>query len=212
MEGKPNVAELLAEPNASRLAARIRGREIALRLHSADDRLDVTWRGEIRDGTSTCGSKSTYRPRTKVAYPRNGWLDGNLKDARTAGRVDGSPVVARQLLHRLGRPAREQSCRGRRTSLLPLAARLASPSRRNAVAEARDRRGAGKARCRYRGFLYYLERKRAHPYRPFLHYNSWYDTAYTPFALNEANCLEAIRLCGDNLIKRHGVVVEHHGL
>ena len=36
-----------------------------------------------------------------------------------------------------------------------------------------------------RAFLYYLERERAHPYRPFLHYNSWYDIAWDPFALNE---------------------------
>merc|ERR1719148_260525 len=26
-----------------------------------------------------------------------------------------------------------------------------------------------------RAFLYYLERERAHPARPMLHYNSWYD-------------------------------------
>ena len=45
-----------------------------------------------------------------------------------------------------------------------------------------------------RAFLDYLERERAHPYRPFLHYNSWYDIAWNPFALNETNCLEAIRL------------------
>ncbi|MCX6923088.1 MAG: hypothetical protein NT154_07750, partial [Verrucomicrobia bacterium] len=32
-----------------------------------------------------------------------------------------------------------------------------------------------------RAFLYYLERERAHPYRPYLHYNSWYDTAWAPF-------------------------------
>ena len=29
-----------------------------------------------------------------------------------------------------------------------------------------------------RGFLYYVERERAHPYRSFLHYNSWYDIAW----------------------------------
>jgi hypothetical protein len=59
-----------------------------------------------------------------------------------------------------------------------------------------------------RAFLYYLERERAHPYRPYLHYNSWYDTAWSPFALNETNCLEAIRLCGDRLIKPHGVIMD----
>lgn len=59
-----------------------------------------------------------------------------------------------------------------------------------------------------RAFLYYLERERAHPYRPFLHYNSWYDTAWNPFALNETNCLEAIRLCGERFIQPHGVVMD----
>ena len=59
-----------------------------------------------------------------------------------------------------------------------------------------------------RAFLYYVERERAHPYRPYLHYNSWYDTAWASFALNETNCLEAIRLCGDHLIKAHGVVMD----
>jgi hypothetical protein len=61
-----------------------------------------------------------------------------------------------------------------------------------------------------RAFLCYLERERAHPYRTYLHYNSWYDTAFStiPFALNENNCMEAIRLCGERLIKPHGVVMD----
>jgi len=59
-----------------------------------------------------------------------------------------------------------------------------------------------------RAFLCYLERERAHPYRPFLHYNSWYDIAWSPFALNETNCLEAIRICGERFIKPHGVVMD----
>jgi hypothetical protein len=59
-----------------------------------------------------------------------------------------------------------------------------------------------------RAFLYYLERERAHPYRPFLHYNSWYDTAWDPFALNESNCLEAIDAVGGALVRDRGVVVD----
>ena len=59
-----------------------------------------------------------------------------------------------------------------------------------------------------RAFLYYLERERAHPYRPFLHYNSWYDIAWHPFALNETNCLEAIRLFGDRFIKPYDVTMD----
>ncbi len=59
-----------------------------------------------------------------------------------------------------------------------------------------------------RAFLHYLERERAHPYRPFLHYNSWYDIAWDPFALNETNCLDAIRAFGEDFIKPHGVVMD----
>jgi hypothetical protein len=59
-----------------------------------------------------------------------------------------------------------------------------------------------------RGFLHYLERERAHPFRPYLHYNSWYDTAWQPFALNETNCQEAIELCGERFIKAHGVIMD----
>jgi hypothetical protein len=55
-----------------------------------------------------------------------------------------------------------------------------------------------------RAFLYYLERERAHPYRPFLHYNSWYDIAWEPFAMNETNCLDAIRTMGERYIREQG--------
>ena len=59
-----------------------------------------------------------------------------------------------------------------------------------------------------RAFLYYLERERAHPYRPFLHYNSWYDLSWQPLALNEGNCLEAIRLLGERFLKPHAVIMD----
>ena len=59
-----------------------------------------------------------------------------------------------------------------------------------------------------RAFLCYLERERAHPYRPFLHYNSWYDIAWDPFALNQTNCLAAIRDLGERFIQPLGVVMD----
>ena len=38
-----------------------------------------------------------------------------------------------------------------------------------------------------RSFLTYLERERAHPYRAFLHYNSWFDLGYRlPYTQAEA--------------------------
>jgi hypothetical protein len=68
--------------------------------------------------------------------------------------------------------------------------------------------GVAPQRQMRRAFLHYLERERAHPYRPFLHYNSWYDIAWNPFALNETNCLAAIRAFGEDFLKPHGVVMD----
>jgi len=59
-----------------------------------------------------------------------------------------------------------------------------------------------------RAFLYYLENERAHPYRPFLHYNAWYDICWNGVPLDDQACLAAIRGFGENLIKAHGVVMD----
>lgn len=55
-----------------------------------------------------------------------------------------------------------------------------------------------------RSFLGYLERERAHPYRTFLHYNSWYDIGYfTPY--NEKDCVGAIEAFGEELVRKRRV-------
>ena len=59
-----------------------------------------------------------------------------------------------------------------------------------------------------RAFLYYLERERPRPYQPFLHYNSWYDIAWVDRKMNEAQCLDVIRLFGRELIEKHGVKLD----
>jgi hypothetical protein len=55
-----------------------------------------------------------------------------------------------------------------------------------------------------RAFLYYLERERAHPYRPFLTYNSWYDIGYFT-TYDEKDCLDVIRGLGQELVAKRGV-------
>jgi hypothetical protein len=58
-----------------------------------------------------------------------------------------------------------------------------------------------------RDFLTYLERERAHPYRTFLHYNSWYDIGYfSPYSEQEA--LGVIQAFGEQLVRQRGVVLD----
>ncbi len=58
-----------------------------------------------------------------------------------------------------------------------------------------------------RGFLAYVERERAHPYRPFLHYNSWYDLGYFN-SFDEAGALGVIEAFGTELHLRRGVQLD----
>lgn len=58
-----------------------------------------------------------------------------------------------------------------------------------------------------RGFLYYVERERAHAYRTFLHYNSWYDIGYfTPY--DEKDCLKVVKAFGEELGQKRGVTMD----
>ena len=56
-----------------------------------------------------------------------------------------------------------------------------------------------------RGFLYYVERERAHPYHQVLHYNSWYDISWDDRKFDENECLNRIKVFGDSLVKKRGV-------
>jgi hypothetical protein len=61
-----------------------------------------------------------------------------------------------------------------------------------------------------RGFLSYLERRRAHPYRPFLHYNNWYNVMLSKPVerTNEGECLETIEQFGRELVRARGVKLD----
>jgi len=206
--GTPTIVELKPRPAASRFAERMPGRKIEVRLSAADGRLGVMWRAlaldqanYIRQEIEITALKEDLGLREVV------WFQQPVPDASTAGTVDGSPVVASPFflgcedpmaLNQVGVPEGGVICR------LPRDASL----RRGETLTSSFALGVAPAGQMRRAFLDYLERERAHPYRPFLHYNSWYDTAWDPFALNETNCLEAIRLCGDRLINAHGVVMD----
>ena len=58
-----------------------------------------------------------------------------------------------------------------------------------------------------RDFLAYVERERAHPYRPFLHYNSWYDLGYFS-KFNEPEALAVIAAFGAELQRKRGVELD----
>ncbi len=211
-EGGPSVSELAPDGASSSLSGRIPGRKVEIPFHSADGRFRIVWRAVARDDANY------IRQEIDLAAPRDDqnireiiWMNETISAARTAGKVDGSPIVAGSFFfgHEDPMAVNSVAATGRGD-----AARAICRLERNAVLKQGDvlRQsfvvGVTPAGQMRRAFLYYLERERAHPYRPFLHYNSWYDISWDPFALNETNCLDAIRAFGDSFINAYGVVVD----
>ena len=78
------------------------------------------------------------------------------------------------------------------------------PLRPNTTLELSSVIGTTRAGQLRRDFLAYVERERAHPYRPFLHYNSWYDLGYFS-KFNEPEALAVIAAFGEELQRKRGV-------
>lgn len=238
--GKPRVKSHRPRSGASSLAQRIPGKSIELPLRSADGQLRVVWRAIIHDDANYVRQEIDITPLLEDCVIKEVvWLNENISAARTAGQVDGSPVVAGNFFfgsedphalnranfvrQEIGARSPDDLVQGKRqrkvwpqeeANLLGTDGRVSCLLRRDALLR-RDEKltqsfvwGVAPPGQMRRAFLYYLERERAHPYRPFLHYNSWYDTAWSPFALNETNCLEAIQVCGERFIERHDVVMD----
>lgn len=203
-KGTPAVGKIIPKPQAARLAARIPGREASLPLHSADGRLAVAWRAVIHDGANYIRQEIEIRSLGGDQIIRDViWMDDGIPDATTVGRVDGSPMAAGTFFfgcedpHAVATPGRVSFRLSRN-----------APLRENETLVQSFVTGVAPAGQMRRGFLHYLERERAHPYRPFLHYNSWYDISWSGMLFDEAASLEAIALFGERFIRPHGVTMD----
>lgn len=200
LAGRPRYEEIDAVPDASRRAEGIAGRQLVADLVDDSGKLKVAWRAILRRGTSYLRQEVTLTavgadvPVTEVCLVDLA-LDGVL-----SGNTKGSPVTAGSWFFGVEHPlSTSWASIGRVRCALarPLPLRAGQSTTLSAVFGATP---AGQLR---RGFLDYLERDRARPCAPFLHYNSWYDLGYfTKF--DEAGALAVIEAFGEELVtKRH---------
>ncbi len=203
---KPAVSEVPPLAKAVRAVDRMHGRQISLPLVSADGKLAVTWRTVLRDGSNYVREELELVPTLGDVRIREILLfDEVLPGAKTAGAVDGSPVVAGNFFLGFEDPMSVNDCAGsgRVTCRLKRDATL-EKGRKLTLSFVAGVAPAGQMR---RAFLYYVERERAHPYRPFLHYNCWYDIAWHHY-FSEEECLDAVKGFGEQLIRPYGVTMD----
>lgn len=203
--GTPSFHELEERRGASRESDRLKGKEFEAVLEDEKSDLRVDYRIILRNGSHylrqivTITASNRDLPITDVRL-----IDVHQHGIEVAGTVAGSPLVAGNFFFGFEHPlstsrAREDHGTADLIRTLPLAAGQ-SITYSSVVGVA----PAGQMR---RGFLSYLERERAHPYRTFLHYNSWYDAGYfTPY--DEALALDRINAFGRELQQKRGVTLD----
>jgi hypothetical protein len=202
---QPHVTRTVPLPDASRASDKIASAVIEIPLESADHALHVVWSIVLRDGSTylrqflEIGAIGQDAPISRIQL-----IDLALPDAHVSGSVEGSPMVAGNLFLGFEHPLSHSKVTGGRATAwidrdLPLRAgqTIVYSSVIGVAHEGQMRRD----------FLAYLERERAHPYRTFLHYNSWYDLGYfSPY--DQTKALDRVNTFGRELTEKRGVKLD----
>jgi hypothetical protein len=205
MTAVPRVTDLRADANASRLSERVPGKAVIAEFEDESSHLQVTWLVVLRDGSNCVRQDvSVTAASSDVPVREVRLLDWQSQAAHVIGTVHGSPVVDGLLFAGFEDPlsscavaAGRARCWVERELPLKVGQSLTYSS---VVGVASD----GQLR---RSFLRYVERERAHPYRTFLNYNSWYDLGYFS-KYNEADALQVINTFGTELTRKRGVPIQ----
>jgi len=201
----PHQQALSVNAGASRLAERLPGQGVNASFVDADGRFRIDWQLVQREGSAYLREVVTITALKQDEHITSvSLLPAEAASAAVDGTVKGSPVVAGQMYMGFEDPLSDSEVRGKHVALtmarsLPL--RKGQSITYSAVA------GVVREGQLRRDFAAYVERERAHPYRPFLHYNSWYDIGYfTPY--NEAQALDRINTFGEELSVKRGVKLD----
>jgi len=192
---QPAVSDFPGNPDAAIYADRVPGKKCSADLENQKAGVIVHWEAELRNGSNyirqifkvRSGDINNLAGITLIKLP----VDTGM---RREGTVDGSPIVHNNMFFALEYPlSKVEQNKAYITASLP---RLMS--------EISTVWGVTPFNQLRRGFLYYVERERAHPYHQVLHYNSWYDISWGDRKFTENECLDRIKWFGDSLItKRH---------
>jgi hypothetical protein len=201
----PATENVSALPHAARLAERFPGKRLTVVLEDPNHRLQATWRAELRDGSRYVRQEIALRAVGAPLPVREIVLvDMHARGAQVSGSVKGSPVTIGQWFVGFEHPLSQSTVNGDNVRcVLPreLPLRPESPFTVSSVI------GVARPGQMRRDFLAYVERERAHPYRTFLHYNSWYDIGYFS-QYSEAEAIGAIQAFGEQLVRQRGVVLD----
>lgn len=206
LHGEAKEINVAPAPHAARFADSLSGKMLQMELENGGHSMRVTWSIQLLDGSHYVRQLVTIAAigDADLAISRVELVDVELPDAHVVGSVAGSPIVAGNVFLGFEHPLSQSKVTGERATAwidrdLPL--------RAGQTVEYSSVIGVAREGQMRRDFLAYLERERAHPYRTFLHYNSWYDLGYfTPYSATDA--VDRINAFGQELTEKRGVKLD----
>lgn len=199
-----SVRKLNPNPSASRYSEHLAGKEICTDFSDKERAVHVHWCGILRDGSNYFRQRITIHtgaqplPATQICL-----LHLTDPGAHVAGTVKGSPVTDDTMFFGFEHPLSVSTVQnGDVLATLPRQLPI-HPGESISYSSVVGVAPAGQMR---REFLRYLERERAHPYRTFLQYNSWYDLGFQN-EYDEAGALDRIHAFGTELEQKRGVKI-----
>lgn len=205
IDGPLRIQELQADRTSSQLAKTFPGKSICAEVLLPQGLGTAQWCAIMRDGSSYIRQELLLQAGSEaLPIASVTMLDFVDPDARVDGSVKGSPIVDETMYFGFEHPLSSSEVEnGRVTVKLPrdLPLKQRQTIRYSSVI------GIAPAGQMRRAFLSYLERERAHPYRTFLHYNTWYDLGFRN-RFDEAGTLDRIHAFGEELVRKRNVVMD----
>ena len=201
----PRIETLTEEPEAARAAQHLAGKQVVVRFEDAESHLSITWRAILKNGSNYVRQEFSFQalhydsPIREVAL-----FDFKAPAARLTGTVKGSPVTVEDAFFGFEHPL--STCEVKNDAVKCFIAREL-PLKADHTVTYSSVIGVSPPGQMRRGFLNYIERERARPYRPFLHYNSWYDIGFNnPY--DQASALDVINSFGSELVQKREVKLD----
>ena len=199
------LADIAVNSKASRAAEHVPGKQLCADLTVNQAPLSIHWCAILRDGANYLRQEVTFKANNSpVEIAEVRMFDFAAPDAIVVGTVPGSPLVSGNFFFGFESPLSASTVtNGQATAQL---ARTLPLEAGNSITYSSVIGVSAPGQMR-REFLSYIEQERAHPYRTFLHYNSWYDIGYGN-RFDEAAALDRVHAYGEELVRKRGVKLD----
>ena len=207
LEGDPEIVALKPDPTSLVAARHFPGRQFVAKFSAPNRNLSAEWRVILRDGSTYVRQELALHATGKdVHVGRSTLFEQMIPGVIIDGTVQGSPAVAGNFFFGSEHPWPYDTVDS--NSVLHCSLVCHTVLKDGETMTQSCVLGVTPNGQRRRGFLAYIERERAHPYRPFLHYNSWLDISWGYHQFGEPECLDAINQFGVELVKKRGVKLD----